>query len=63
MGGRVGLIDHITIGEGAQIAAGAAVLKNVPEGEIWAGSPARPLKTWQREMVWLGRQAKRRRDK
>lgn len=59
MGGRVGLTDHLTVGAGAQIAAGSAVLNHVPEGEIWAGMPAKSIKTWQRELVWLKQQAER----
>ena len=35
----------VTIGEGAVIGAGSVVLKNVPDGEIWAGNPARRIKT------------------
>ena len=63
MGGRVGLIDHLTVGDNAQIAAGAAVLNNVPAGETWAGMPAKPIKAWQRELVWLKRRAGREGDK
>ena len=59
LGGRVGLIDHLTVGKDAQIAAGSAVLNHVPAGETWAGMPAKPIRTWQRELVWLKRQAGR----
>ncbi len=38
------LRDQIKIGNKAIIGLGAVVTKNVPENEIWAGSPARPLK-------------------
>ncbi|CAB4190531.1 WbbJ Acetyltransferase (isoleucine patch superfamily) [uncultured Caudovirales phage] len=38
------VIAGITIGEGARVAAGAVVTKNVPAGEIWGGVPARRLK-------------------
>lgn len=31
----------VTIGEGARVAAGAVVTKDVPPNEIWAGNPAR----------------------
>ena len=60
MGGRVGLVDHLTVGENAQIAAGAAVLNSVPADEVWGGMPAKPIKTWQRELVWVKRNAKSR---
>ena len=59
MGGRVGIVDHVTIGKGAQLAADAAVFSDVPAGQTWAGSPARPLKQWQRETIWLRRRMQR----
>ena len=34
----------ITIGERAIIGCGSVVLKNVPEGETWAGNPARKIR-------------------
>lgn len=34
----------VVIGKGAVIGAGSIVLKNVPEGEIWAGNPAKFIK-------------------
>ena len=40
-GGRAGVGDHIHIGDGARLAAGCGVLKDVPAGETWAGLPAR----------------------
>jgi len=59
-GGRVGLKDHVRVGTGARIAAGAAVLSDVPDGETWAGYPAKPIRTWMRELAWLGRAAQKR---
>jgi UDP-3-O-[3-hydroxymyristoyl] glucosamine N-acyltransferase len=59
-GGRVGLKDHVTIGSGARIAAGAAVLSDVPGGETWAGYPAKPIRSWMRELAWLARSAQKR---
>ncbi len=59
-GGRVGLKDHIRIGTGARVAAGAGVLEDVPAGETWAGYPAKPLRSWMRELAWLGRAAQKR---
>jgi UDP-3-O-[3-hydroxymyristoyl] glucosamine N-acyltransferase len=56
-GGRAGIADHVTIGDGASIAAAAGVMKDVPAGEIWGGSPARPLRRWMRETAWLARMA------
>jgi UDP-3-O-[3-hydroxymyristoyl] glucosamine N-acyltransferase len=55
MGGRVGVADHRHIGRGAILAAGSAVMHDVPEGETWAGYPAKPLRQWLREVAWLGK--------
>ena len=56
-GGKAGIGDHITIGEGARVAAGAGVLADVPSGETWSGYPARPIRQFLRETVWLAKQA------
>lgn len=61
-GGRAGVADHVTIGPGARIAAASGVMKDVPAGEIWGGSPARPLKRWMRETAWIAKMAARRRQ-
>jgi len=60
LGGRVGVADHVHIGEGAQLGAGAGLLRDVPAGETWGGFPARPLKDWQRELIWVSKQTRRR---
>lgn len=62
-GGRVGLKDHVHVGKGARIAAGAAVLSDVPAGETWAGYPSKPARTWMRELAWLARSAQKRSNK
>jgi UDP-N-acetylglucosamine acyltransferase len=35
--------NRITIGENATIGMGAVVTKNVPDGEVWVGNPAKAL--------------------
>jgi UDP-3-O-[3-hydroxymyristoyl] glucosamine N-acyltransferase len=45
-GGKAGIGDHITIGVGARVAAGAGV-------------PAKPIRQFLRETVWVSRQAGR----
>ncbi|WP_396595742.1 UDP-3-O-(3-hydroxymyristoyl)glucosamine N-acyltransferase [Brevundimonas sp. R86498] len=57
-GGKAGVGDHITIGEGARVAAGAGVLADVPAGETWSGYPAKPIRQFLRETVWVSRQAR-----
>ena len=59
-GGRVGLKDHVRVGAGARVAAGAAVLGDVGAGETVAGYPAKPIRTWMRELAWLARAAQKR---
>lgn len=56
-GGRAGIADHVRIGSGAKVAAAAGVMKDVPDREIWGGSPARPLRRWLRETAWLHKMA------
>ena len=55
-GGRVGVADHLHVGEGARLAADAAIMRDVPAGEIWAGSPAQPIRSFMRETAWIRRQ-------
>ena len=56
-GGKAGVGDHLRIGEGARVAAGAGVLQDIPAGETWSGYPAKPLRQFLREAVWLAKQA------
>jgi len=59
LGARVGVNNHLTIGEGAQIAATSIVHGDVPAGARWGGVPAKPVKKWFREMLILERLAAR----
>lgn len=43
---NVVILKGVTIGEGAVIAAGSVVNKNIPSFEIWGGTPARKLGTY-----------------
>ena len=58
-GGKAGIGDHIKIGDGARVAAGAGVLADIPSGETWSGYPAKPIRQFLRETVWLARQVTR----
>jgi UDP-3-O-[3-hydroxymyristoyl] glucosamine N-acyltransferase len=59
-GGRAGIADHLVIGAGARIAAAAGLMHDVPAGETWGGTPARPIRQWMRETAWLTKHAARR---
>lgn len=61
LGGRVGIADHNTIGDGAQIAAGSGVMTDIPAGARWAGAPAQPVRDFFREVAYLRGRAKSRR--
>ena len=56
-GGRAGIADHIDIGAGARVAAAAGVMRDIPAGETWCGAPARPIRTFMKEVAWLARSA------
>ncbi|MDX8477753.1 UDP-3-O-(3-hydroxymyristoyl)glucosamine N-acyltransferase [Mesorhizobium sp. VK24D] len=62
MGGGVGLADHLTIGPGAKLAARSGFMSNVPAGEVWAGYPAQPMAEALREIAWLRKVAKSRKQ-
>jgi UDP-3-O-[3-hydroxymyristoyl] glucosamine N-acyltransferase len=59
LGARVGINNHVTIGEGAQLAATSVVHGDVPAGARWGGFPAKPVKQWFREMMMIERMAAR----
>lgn len=44
LGSNVTVLQAVTIGRGAVVAAGAVVNKSIPEYEIWGGVPARKLR-------------------
>lgn len=59
LGGQVGVVGHLRIGMGAQIAGSSNVNRDVPPGSRWGGTPAKPVRTWFREMTTLARLAER----
>jgi UDP-3-O-[3-hydroxymyristoyl] glucosamine N-acyltransferase len=60
LGGQVGVIGHVCIGKGAQIAASSNVNSDVPPGARWGGTPAKPVRDWFREMTTVKNLASRR---
>lgn len=42
LAGQVGIADHVNIGKGATVGAGAGIFTDVPAGESYLGRPGRP---------------------
>ncbi|MEA1833018.1 UDP-3-O-(3-hydroxymyristoyl)glucosamine N-acyltransferase [Methylobacterium durans] len=59
LGGQVGVVGHLRIGRGSQIAGSSNVNKDVPPGSRWGGTPAKPVRAWFRELTTLARLAER----
>ncbi len=59
IGGQAGVSGHVKIGDGAQIAGKSAVHAHVRPGERVGGNPARPIKTFFREIAMLRRLSRR----
>jgi UDP-3-O-[3-hydroxymyristoyl] glucosamine N-acyltransferase len=57
MGGASGSVGHVRIGMGAQIAGASNVKDDVPAGARMAGTPARPIRDFARELAALARLA------
>jgi UDP-3-O-[3-hydroxymyristoyl] glucosamine N-acyltransferase len=50
LAGQVGLADHVTIGAGAILTAQSGVPNDVPDGEVWSGTPSRP--SGETKRIW-----------
>lgn len=55
MGGQVGIINHLEIGDGARLAVAAKVMRDVPAGETMSGHPARPHREDMRRQAQVAR--------
>lgn len=51
LGGAVLVNNHLTIGDGAQIAATSLVHEDVPPGAVMGGWPIQPMRDWLREVA------------
>lgn len=63
LAGKVGLSGHLRIGRGAQVAGGSNVADDIPAGEKWVGTPAKPIREWMGEMRALAGLGRGRRSK
>jgi UDP-3-O-[3-hydroxymyristoyl] glucosamine N-acyltransferase len=48
LAGQVGVRDHIKIGSGAKVGAQSGIGNDIPDGQIYSGSPAIPHGIWLR---------------
>ena len=58
IGGQAAIVDHMKIGANARIAGKSGVMRDVPDGEAWGGSPAFPIRQWHRQTTALARLVK-----
>jgi UDP-3-O-[3-hydroxymyristoyl] glucosamine N-acyltransferase len=59
MGAQSGIVGHVKVGSGAQIAGMAHVKDDVEAGARMGGTPARPFKEWAREVAAIRQLARR----
>ncbi len=55
IGGQAGLAGHLHIGCGARIAAQSGIMRDVPAGSEYMGSPGFPVKKYMRQVAFLDR--------
>src|SRR6516164_7403145 len=55
LGVKVGINNHLKIGDGAQVTAMSAVKDDIPPNGRWGGHFAKPTKQWFREIVAVER--------
>jgi UDP-3-O-[3-hydroxymyristoyl] glucosamine N-acyltransferase len=56
---QVGITGHLTVGPRVQLAARSAVIRDLPGGRTYGGTPAVPIGQWRRQMVALIRLGRR----
>jgi len=58
VGGQTGIAGHLKIGSGVKIAAQSGVMRDISDGETVCGTPARPMKTFMREVATVQKLAR-----
>lgn len=58
MGGQSGAAGHLKIGAGARIAAQSGLMRDIPAGEEYMGTPAVPIRQFMRQVAKLAQLVK-----
>ena len=58
LAGQVGVINHVRVGRGAQVASKSAVMFDLEGGQTYAGIPAVPIGQWRRWAVHFRKSGK-----
>lgn len=58
LAGQVGVINHVRVGRGAQVASKSAVMSDLEGGQTYAGIPAVPIGQWRRWAVQFRKSGK-----
>ena len=61
--GQAGAVGHLKVGSGVQVAAKSALTSDVPPGQRWGGIPAKPIRQWHKEVLYLKKMASKSSDK
>jgi UDP-3-O-[3-hydroxymyristoyl] glucosamine N-acyltransferase len=51
LGGQVGLAGHLKVGNRVSVTAQSGVMHNIPDGEIWFGTPAQQARQAKRQII------------
>jgi UDP-3-O-[3-hydroxymyristoyl] glucosamine N-acyltransferase len=51
LAGQAGVGGHLKIGDKVTVGAQAGVMNDIPDGQMWLGSPAQPDKQTKRQMI------------
>jgi len=57
--GQVGIAGHLKIDSGTKIAAQSGVMRDITPAQEMGGSPAKPIRTWLKEIAMIDRMSKK----
>ena len=60
IGGQAAIAGHLSIGDKVKIGGQSGILKDIPAGAQYAGSPGVPMRQWLRQAIILRRMARKR---